>query len=359
MYLTIFLSIALFFIKKKKLILSNITVLLTLVILAEFIFYFLTGMPKKTTKEFNASVFPYDHKGYPFGYVPPWGDSVLHKVQINNSDTIFDVHYSIDHQYRRITPNHDTTKQKYAVFFGCSVTFGWGLEDDQTLPFFFQEESNLYNSYNYAYSGWGMHNMLARLEQKDLSSEVPEKDGIGVYVFLWSHIRRAIGDMRIYTGWGHQMPYYTIENNELVNKGNFANDRFFTSKFYEILYRSNIINYFKITLPLKIKKKHYVLASEIIKKAKQEYIQQFGNDNFYVIIFPIDWKEFTNERKEEFLSYLIERDIDYFDYSDSVQLINEYIIAGDGHPNALTHQKISKLLISDLHIDTDSVTNNK
>jgi len=141
LYFSIFGSITYFLIRKSKIILANVSIVFILLVLAEFIFYFLSGMPKKEWKDFESSDLPYDHIGYQLGHVP-YADSVMSDIKIINGDTIFNAHYSIDKLNRRTTPGHDTSKNKYAVFFGCSVCFGWGLEDNQTLPYLFQENSN-------------------------------------------------------------------------------------------------------------------------------------------------------------------------------------------------------------------------
>jgi len=186
-------------------------------------------------------------------------------------------------------------------------------------------------------------------------NEVVEKDGIGIYVFLWSHIRRVIGDMRIYTGWGHTMPFYTIEDDEVVRKGNFANGRWFTSWMYEMLYKSYLIQYSGLNFPINTTQEHLVITAEIIKKAKQLYAQQFKNENFYVLIHPSDWTDFEATHKVSFLKLLEERSIDYMDYSEAFPLDHEHVIVGDGHPNALAYEKLSKLIISDLNIETTRI----
>ena len=200
-YFTLLFYATSFLIKKKRIVLVNFSILFILLFLGEMACYFVLGMPKKEWKDFSSPDLAKDHIGTHLGHVP-WADSVKHDVKKVGDKVIFDTYYSIDKLNRRITPDYDETKMKYATFFGCSIGFGYGLKDDQTIPYFVQQNTESYNSYNYAYNGWGSHHMLARLEHKDLSKEIKEKDGVGVYIFIWGHIRRVIGDMRIYTGWG-------------------------------------------------------------------------------------------------------------------------------------------------------------
>ncbi len=196
LYLTVLIVLTAIFVRKKFTIASNLTLLATLLLLIEFTSYMLLGFPKKEWKGYPISDLPHDHKGYYLGNVP-WADSVMHDIQYAEGEVMLDVHYSIDSLNRRSTPERDTSKNKYALFFGCSVCFGFGLEDNQTIPFLIQENTDDYNSYNYAYNGWGPSHMLALLEHENIQSEIEEKDGIAVYIFLWSHIRRAIGDFQV------------------------------------------------------------------------------------------------------------------------------------------------------------------
>lgn len=349
-YFTVLTYLTAFLIKKKKILLVNFSILFILLFVAELTFYFVLGMPKKEWKDYASPDLDADHIGTHLGHVP-WADSVWHDVKKVDDKVIFDTHYSIDKLNRRITPGYDSTKSKYAAFFGCSIGFGFGLKDDQTIPFFVQQKAEDYNSYNYAYNGWGPHHMLARLEHKDLSKEVVEKDGVGVYIFFWGHIRRVICDMKTYTGWGHTMPYYYLDDGEVKRDGNFANGRTLVSGVYERLDRSYLWNYVNVNLPTETREDHLILTVEIIKKAKETYKKQFGNDNFVVVIHPSDWVEFTPERNEQFKNILTERGIKYFDYSESLILDNEHTIVGDGHPNEKSAEKLAKMLVKDLGLN--------
>ena len=278
-------------------------------------------------------------------------NDTFHDTRMFEGDTMFSVDYIIDDHHRRVTPGQDSQKTKYAAFFGCSVCYGFGVKGDQTLAYHVQENSCDLNSYNFGYNGWGMHHMLARFDHENLAETVDEEDGVGIYVMLWSHIRRAIGDMRIYTGWGHQMPHYTIEGGKLVRRGNFKDGRFWKSSFYTLINSSFAARYFDVNLPAETSEEDYLLAAEIILQAKRHYIQQFGNNRFYVLMHPILWDEFTVERKLEFLRILEEKGIEYLDYSDAYPIDNDHKIVGDGHPNSFAYNKISNLLIEDLGLN--------
>jgi len=338
-----------FFIRRKYTIATNLTVFVALLLLIEFSSYMLLGFPKKEWKGYPVPDLPKDHKGYYLGNVP-WADSVIHDVQKFEGEVFADVSYSIDSLNRRSVPERDNNKSKYAIFFGCSVCFGFGLEDNQTIPFLFQEKTNTYNAYNYAYNGWGPHHMLSLFEHENIAAEIEEEEGMAVYIFLWSHIRRAIGDFQVYTGWGHGMPYYTMENGELKNKGNFVQGRGFISRIYEKLYKSYTIKFFELNFPLNTNESHYKLVVEIINRSKELYKDQFGNDDFIVLIYPDIWDELDDERMKVFLNLLDEDKIKYVNYSDKSYLIKGSYILMDGHPNVKSNTEISEMLVKDLDL---------
>jgi hypothetical protein len=98
------------------------------------------------------------------GYVPR-KDSRLTARKLYGDTVLYDVAYSIDSDGLRVSPPHNETELTGCiVFFGDSSTFGEGVEDDQ--PFAYQvglKTKGQYAIYNFAYSGYGPHQMLANL----------------------------------------------------------------------------------------------------------------------------------------------------------------------------------------------------
>jgi hypothetical protein len=100
---------------------------------------------------------------YVAGYGPSQpADIECHKTR--NGQLIFDAVYGFDEHHLRRTagnPQGDTV-----LFFGCSFTFGHGLDDDETLPYLVSRELGYrYNVRNFGFTGNGPQQMLAALEQ--------------------------------------------------------------------------------------------------------------------------------------------------------------------------------------------------
>ena len=336
------LALFLFSVKNKRYIISNLFLLAFLILVVELVCFVLLGSPAKHKKDFGLPFLPAEHVANNIGTVP-YSDSIYHSILVKENDTVYDVHNTIDNNWKRVTPDYDSLKTKYALFFGCSIAFGEGLEDNETFPYYFQRLTNEYNSYNFAYPGYGANQMLARMEFQDLTDQVREKEGAGFYVFFMGHVSRVIGSMDTYVGWTSGSPYYFMENGELKRDKMFKNGRYWVSKFYELVYQTSIINYFKINFPSKLQPKHYELTVEVIKASKEKYIEQFGNNNFYVILFP-SYKIVPEEDYELFKQLLTKKGIKYIDLDSFITYGEQYTLGGDPHPNANTN----KILVEEL-----------
>src|SRR5690606_28869674 len=122
----------------KKYIVSNIFLLGTFLLVLELICFVLLGSPDKHKKKFGLPNVSDDHVANNIGTVP-YPDSVYHEIKIKGNDTVYNVYNTIDENWKRVTPDFDSSRSKYALFFGCSIAFGHGLEDNQTFPYYFQQ----------------------------------------------------------------------------------------------------------------------------------------------------------------------------------------------------------------------------
>ena len=268
------------------------------------------------------------------------------KKAINRQDTLvlYDVRYTIDSLSRRWTPVSAKSKanKQYALFFGCSFTFGEGVNDDETYPYYFSRSDSIFTPYNYGLCGYGTQQMLARLQACNLRAAISEPSGIAIYLHIPMHINRVIGDMFVHNIWGANMPYYDLEAGKLIYKGSFKNGRPFISKLYSFLGKSNTLRYFNVNFPVKINTHHFDVTSRLIEESYQTYKRQFGNDNFFVVIY---------HRSDEIKSRLQEKGIKVLDYSDTFdgsakefQIHPQY----EKHPNAFAYQTLAEKLLTDI-----------
>lgn len=106
---------------------------------------------------------------------------------------IADVTYRIDAKgLREITAAEQGGPRK-VIFFGDSFMFGHGVENDQTLPYYFvREAGGTFEGFNFAGEGWGPHQMLREIETGFVSS-VGGKPDLAIYEAIPDHLRRVAG----------------------------------------------------------------------------------------------------------------------------------------------------------------------
>ncbi len=321
---------------------------ITPVILIELIFagvlYFQDNTRFNTSGSYAKKFFKHD-KLLGYTSIPEIKVNSIKKA-INGQDTLalYDVYYTIDSLSRRSTPLTAKSKlnKQYALFFGCSFTFGEGVNDDETYPYYFSKTDSTFIPYNYGLCGYGTQQMLAGLQDGNLKAAVAEPNGIAIYLHIPMHINRVIGDMFVHNIWGANMPYYDLEADKLIYKGSFKNGRPFISKLYSMLGRSNTLRYFNVNFPVKMNTHHFDVTSRLIEESYQTYKRQFGNDNFFVVIY---------HRSDEIKSRLQEKGIKVLDYSGTFdksakefQIHPQY----EKHPNAHAYQILAEKLLTDI-----------
>jgi hypothetical protein len=258
---------------------------------------------------------------------------------------VYDVEYAIDERGRRITPVASTLgRTRFVLFFGCSCTFGEGLAQTETLPFFVAEGAPRIMPYNYGFHGYGPQQLLARLESGSLRGEVEEREGDLVYLFIDSHVNRAIGSLVVYNGWAHSAPNYVIDaTGEPVRRGTLTTGRPLTALAYGVLGLSQVLRHFRVEVPPVITDDHVELTARIFARSAALFHEQFGSGRFVVVMFP---GSTLTGRLRSALNRLGVESLDYsqlFDYQQP-----EYHLPEDWHPTARANQVIAERLDADL-----------
>jgi hypothetical protein len=110
-----------------------------------------------------------------------------------NGRLIVDVTYTIDANGLRKIPAPARGWSHKVAFFGCSFMFGHGVEDDQTLPYYFvRDSSGVFEGFNFAGEGWGPHQMLREIENGFVRRVAGTPD-LAIYEAIPDHLRRVAG----------------------------------------------------------------------------------------------------------------------------------------------------------------------
>ena len=126
------------------------------------------------------------------GYAPSKGRKVNSRKYVRG-ELVYDVTYTINDQGLRSTPQYEWQRGDLGiVFFGGSNTFGEGLDDDETLPFLVGEVSE-HNVYNFAFHGYGPHQMLSAIQHRLVDGIVRHDRIVIIDPTHHSHVARIAG----------------------------------------------------------------------------------------------------------------------------------------------------------------------
>ncbi len=264
-------------------------------------------------------------------------------------EILYDVVYTIDSNGLRIGPftNNSNNSAQCVLFYGCSFTFGEGLNDDETMPYLVGIKSNgTYHTYNFGFHGYGAHQMLAALEHGLEEKVVPCKPKYAVYAALMDHIRRSAG----LVPYDKNGPRYTLnQNGEVILTGRFVDyEKSFISWIKKRLRKSYILRE-TILKENPFSSDNISLFVSIVDRARTIFENRYPGSQFYVLF----WDKFVDQGgigdREKVLHALDEKGIRAHLISNILQNDkSEYLIKLDGHPNAFANKLIAEYVIDNI-----------
>jgi hypothetical protein len=136
------------------------------------------------------------------------------RIDPETGAAIYRAAYTIDSNLLRQTQSCE--KGPAVVFFGCSFTFGLGLNDADTLPQLFADSiDRKVRILNLGFAGYGPHQFLSELQAGIFDSVIGPQPKLFVFVTAAWHAERSSCRSR----YGLNGPRYTIENGQLILKG--------------------------------------------------------------------------------------------------------------------------------------------
>lgn len=266
-------------------------------------------------------------------------------VKTMNGKPVIDIVMHVDSLSRRVTPVADNLAAKpdrYALFFGCSFTYGDAVHDNETIPYYFQKNNPGFQAYNYGFFGYSPRHMLARLQHQEVAKQVIQKQGIGIYTYIEDHVNRAIpsaGWIGMYDGY-----FPNVDESSMQTDGVYRFVHPLKYRFGMMVYGSKVRQHFAMDFPFVYRPKDYELTANLIKKSQEEYKKQFNNDRFYVVMYPDALK-----KDSPMIGLLKERGINVIDYRNLFPFPSKkYQLQHDGHPNPEAHRLLMEQLTKDL-----------
>ncbi len=265
----------------------------------------------------------------------------VHTSKLIDSDgqVIYDVKYTIGLDGFRVTSEQASDYQDHISFYGCSFTFGEGLNDWETLPFYVNKKVRGLNVKNYGFHGYGAHQALFILERD--AEKVPVSQ-INFFLTAPWHATRS----SCKPDWTFGSPKYRIENNELIRVGRCKDSTIERILSYSKLYKlgQRVFGFdaasdadFALYLAI-IKKMH-----NISKQNGSKFIVGFiGADERFFF-----GTSYTNQKIYDQLKNNSDAIID-LTLAGKVENLDQsyYIHPLDKHPSALANQKRADMLTS-------------
>ncbi len=280
------------------------------------------------------------------GFIPA-KNFVNHNVSYRGDTLLYDVKCTIDENGLRKTPPiipNDSTKS--VVFFGCSFTFGWGLNDNEVMPNIVQENvKNNYKVYNFGYNGYGPHHMLAAIEHNMVAPVLKYPPKVFIYVAMDVHYYRVLG-LNCYS---RNALKYELDpkTNEPICVGHFGEG--LKNKIENL----EIVKFFRKS---NTDTQNIKLFGAIILKSKKMLLDKFPNSEFHVILW-----NFEDSLSKKIQRELIKNKVAIHLVSDiSPNIItnpNKYCIhyPYENHPNYKANKIIANYITKKIIDKNDSV----
>ena len=285
-----------------------------------------------------------------FGYVMAPSTTARHRRTVGDTQ-IYDVTYRTDEWGRRETPTRrGAAPASFLLFFGDSNTFGEGLPQTETLPYYAGALATAWRPYNYGVSGYGPAQVLAVARRGRIRHEISERGGYAVFFLIPAHVGRVVGSSTVSTGWGRHFPYYELSaRGDLVARGDFARGRPLTTLAYFFWTKSNLAEYFGVELPLRQTVYDYRLTARILKEASGLLAEQVHLRGFVVIL----GQTYTDAQLRVVRGVgdaLAREGIAHFDYTRLFDTRNpQYRLSDfDYHNSAAANRIIAARLVADL-----------
>lgn len=306
-----------------------------------------------------------DHRRYDpkFGWRNTEGIISARKYRkrlFGQNEVIYDAKYTIDANGFRVTPTGslDSDGRRSVAFFGGSFTFGTGLEDSETLPYYFAETASDVQVKNFGFGGWGPHQMLLILQDRRLDTWLSTGAELVVYSCIPSHVFRAAGVAPFH----REGPRYAVESGTVVLKGAHKDIALLDPRdelsirgcFERALSRSQVWHIFEYPEGPEFRRygredyrdNEIELFLAIVSESKRIAQQRIGTKKFLVIYWDVSQTRARAAVDARIISGLRNMNIEVIRVTEAIPdyivNIENYILHEmDVHPNARANQLIA------------------
>jgi len=271
-------------------------------------------------------------------------NSRWHAKKFYDGKLLYDVVVTVGDNGLRITPPCRRGCTQSILFFGCSYTYGQGVNDRETLPYQVALLTDRrYATYNFAVHGYGTHQMLAAIENGLVDTRVKEDARYIIYGAIYpEHIYRLAG---LRSSWGHDPKYVLDSHGEPRYLGHFDDEvcrRWICTWVARQIEKSALITRTTRLIQGFFKVDDALFVAMVIKSRKL-LLERFPNAEFHMIV----WDQAPNE---QVLSTLRNQGIKVHLIKDVLPSWwkRQYLIEHDGHPSALAYRTVSQYVVQQI-----------
>ncbi len=279
------------------------------------------------------------------GVVPTRGVEAR-STRLEHGKLLYDVNYTIDSNGLRAAPPVQPSPVASILFFGCSFTFGEGLQDAETIPYQVGLQSEgRYKIYNFGFHGYGPNQMLAYIESGRMQHIVDTPPRFAIYQALPDHVARVAGKVP----YGKHSPRYQLDSDGSVHQhGHFNDGQVSLSPFRAHLrgqLRKSAIFRTLENLQPRTNAQDVQLLLATVRESRDLLEKDYPGIEFRVIL----WRNFANEEplyqelRKGFAQLNIPVDLVDTILPDYRTNPEKYLLSlGNGHPNALADRLIAQ-----------------
>lgn len=237
-------------------------------------------------------------------------------------------------------PTYTKSKKRPLIFFGCSYTYGWGLNQNQLLPTKVAKLSNR-TTYNRGVAASGTQHIYYQLSNKDFYKEIPDAEYI-IYTFIYDHINRLHK---------YQLTFFGKEINlrYKIKNGKLQEIQPVFSPFYS-LYTVKRIQADIEQNKLENKNESFNLFLTILKESMKQAKMHYPNVKFVILLYKDPWNsnlttsQINLIKKEGFIV------IDAEDLVGHELRSKKYRLEDDDHPSEQAWNEIAPKLVKKLNL---------
>lgn len=214
---------------------------------------------------------------------------------------VFDVHYTLDKQYRRLVPETSKKKTDTIILSGCSYTFGIGLNDRETIQYALGQLRPSSKIFNLGLAGSSISEQFRIMDLFPHRTELPHiGNSIGVYIFTTHQLNRAVCGRECLVEeneWMLKLPRYTLENNLPTFRGNFNENFPWSEPIAKKMAKFEIFDLWPGIMTAH-ESSSYKLFATLLREYEVRLKMQAGISELIVVNASPDAREFVDFQKE-------------------------------------------------------------